>query len=231
MNLEEFLQTKEDYKNALIGTIFADGYIEAKRTNGDNCNSYLEITHTSKNLDYLLFKKQLIENFTGKEVSISQHNKKNNTKEYSLFRLTTKKHEWFTELREAIYDNTKKPRIKLFKKEYIDKINELGLLLLYLDDGTLKMRYYPGTSKIRECRVTFCLDSFTFNELKYFQQKLFEKYGIKSRMYRHTKSEDLSRGFRIWMNTENTNKFMCVINKFYDLIPSMKYKFVKYYSL
>lgn len=231
MNLKEILQTKEDYKNALIGTIFADGYIEAKRTKGDKCNSYLEITHTSKNLDYLKFKKNLLEEFTKNEVLLSEHNKNTNNKSYSLFRLCTKKHEWFTELRETIYDNRTKPRIKLFKKELINNMNILGLFLLYLDDGTLRVRYYQGTDKIRECRCTFCLDSFTFNELIYFKNYLFEKYNIKTGIYRHTKCDDLNRGFRLWTNTENTKKLMELFDDFYNLIPSMNYKFVKYYSL
>lgn len=68
---------------------------------------------------------------------------------------------------------------------------------MYLDDGTLRVRFYEGTSRIRECRVTFCLDSFTFNEINYFREYLKTKYNIDSGVYRHTKSDDLNRGYRI----------------------------------
>ena len=227
MNLEMNI---EDIKNALLGTIFADGSIGKSRTDGsrNGTNGELEITHTSRNLDYLKLIKSLLERIDGIKVRISEHNKKTELKTYTLYRLCTNRHVWFTELRKDIYDSN---RIKLFPKKYIDKFNVLSLLFLYLDDGTLRVRMYEGTSKIREIRATFCLDSFTLEELNYFRTYLKDKYNIDSRVYRHSKVKDLNRGFRVWLNTLNTNKFMDLINQYYDLVPSMQYKFTKYYSL
>lgn len=228
MNLQNL--SIEDIKNALLGTIFADGSIGKRRTDGskNGTNGELEITHTSKNLDYLKLIKGLLERIDGIKVRISEHNKKTEAKLYTLYRLNTNRHIWFTELRDNIYDSN---RIKCFSKEYIDKFNILSLLFLYLDDGTLRVRMYEGTSKIRETRVTFCLDSFTLDELNYFRTHLKNKYDINSHIYRHSKMKDLNRGFRVWLNTFNTNKFMNLINEYYDLVPSMQYKFTKYYSL
>ena len=228
MNLKEM--NIEDIKNALLGTVFADGSIGKVRTDGsrNGTNGELEITHTSKNLDYLKLIKSFLEKIEGIKVRISEHNKKTELKTYTLYRLNTNRHIWFTELRNDIYDSN---RIKKFPKEYIDKFNILSLLFLYLDDGTLRVRMYEGTSKIREVRVTFCLDSFTLDELNYFRSYLKNKYNIDSRIYRHSKMKDLNRGFRIWLNTLNTNKFMNLIVQFYNLVPSMQYKFTKYYSL
>ena len=227
MNLEMNI---EDIKNALLGTIFADGSIGKSRTDGsrNETNGELEITYTSRNLDYLRLIKSLLERIDGIKVRISEHNKKTESKTYTLYRLCTNRHVWFTELRKDIYDSN---RIKLFPKKYIDKFNVLSLLFLYLDDGTLRVRMYEGTSKIREIRATFCLDSFTLEELNYFRTYLKDKYNIDSHIYRHSKVKDLNRGFRVWLNTLNTNKFMDLINQYYDLVPSMQYKFTKYYSL
>ena len=228
MNLQEI--NIEDIKNALLGTIFADGSIGKVRTDGskNGTNGQLEITHTSKNLDYLKLIKQLLERIEGIKVRITEHNKKTETKLYTLYRLTTNRHPWFTELRKEIYSTN---RVKLFPKKFIDKFNVLSLLFLYLDDGTLRVRMYEGTSKVRETRVTFCLDSFTLEELNYFRKYLRNKYGIDSHIYRHSKMKDITRGFRIWLNTLNTTKFMQLITNYYDLVPSMQYKFTKYYSL
>ena len=205
MNLQEI--NIEDIKNALLGTIFADGSIGKVRTDGskNGTNGELEITHTSKNLDYLKLIKQLLERIEGIKVRITEHNKKTETKLYTLYRLTTNRHPWFTELRKEIYSTN---RVKLFPKKFIDKFNVLSLLFLYLDDGTLRVRMYEGTSKVRETRVTFCLDSFTLEELNYFRKYLRNKYGIDSHIYRHSKMKDIARGFRIWLNTLNTTKFM-----------------------
>lgn len=228
MNLQEI--NIEDIKNALLGTIFADGSIGKVRTDGskNGTNGELEITHTSKNLDYLKLIKQLLERIEGIKVRITEHNKKTETKLYTLYRLTTNRHPWFTELRKEIYSTN---RVKLFPKKFIDKFNILSLLFLYLDDGTLRVRMYEGTSKVRETRVTFCLDSFTLEELNYFRKYLRNNYDIDSHIYRHSKMKDITRGFRIWLNTLNTTKFMQLITNYYDLVPSMQYKFTKYYSL
>lgn len=228
MNLSEL--NIEYIKNALLGTIFADGSLGKVRTDGsrNGTNADLEISHTSKNLDYLKLIKDLLERIEGIKVSISEHNKKTENKTYSLYRLRTNRHEWLTSIRRDIYSEN---RIKKFPKEYIDKFNVLSLLFLYLDDGTLKVRFYEGTSKVRETRVTFCLDSFTLEELNYFRKWLKLNCDLDTKIYRHSKMKDLNRGFRIWMNTLNTNKFMNIINQFYNLVPSMQYKFTQFYSL
>jgi hypothetical protein len=226
--LKEFIENKEEAKKALMGTILADGSIQKARTKSYINKTYVEITHTSKNLDYLKAKKEVFEMLDDTTCSIKEHNKVTKEKTYSLFRLTTSSNSYFKEVRDILYDNN---RIKKFPKEVIDNFNDLSLLFLYLDDGTLKVKYYEGTSKIREVRITFCLDSFTYEELKYFQEYLLNKYNIKTGIYRHTKNLPLNRGFRIWMNTENTKKYMEIINKFYNCIPSMQYKFLQYYSL
>lgn len=229
MNLNEFIKTEQDAKNCLIGTIFADGSLGKQRTDGskNGTNVDLEITHTSKNLDYLQLIKQILEKIDGIKCSISQHNKITENKIYSLYRLRTNRHKWLTDLRNKIYEN----RIKKFPYNIYKDISDLGLFFMYLDDGTLRVRCYEGTSRIRECRITFCLDSFTIDELNQFRVFLKQKYDIDTKVYRHSKNLSLDRGFRIWTNTFNTKKFMEIFDKFYDLVPSMQYKFIKYYSL
>lgn len=226
--LKEFIKNEEYAKNAILGTIFADGSITKARKKSYIKKSYLEVTHTSKNLDYLKELKSVLEDVLNIKCRIVEHSKHSENKTYLLYRLCTESNEWFAEIRDSIYS---KNRIKTFPSKYIELFNELSLLFLYLDDGTLKVRFYEGTSKIREARITFCLDSFTYEELQYFQKYLLNKYNIKTGIYRHSKNMELNRGFRIWANTENTKKFMENIDKYYQCIPSMQYKFLKYYSL
>ena len=226
--LKEFVNNEQEAKKALMGTILADGSIQKERTKAYITKTYVEITHTSKNLDYLKAVKELFEMIPDVTCSIKEHSKNTDNKKYSLYRLTTNSTEYFKEVRDILYT---KDRVKLFPKSVIDSFNSLSLLLLYLDDGTLKVRYYEGTSRLREARVTFCLDSFTLNELKYFQEYLKKTYDIDTKVYRHSKNMPLDRGFRIWMNTENTKKFMSIIDKYYSSVPSMQYKFLQFYSL
>lgn len=225
--LNEFIKTKEEAWNALLGTVIADGSIAKARGKSYHTKTYLEITHTSKNLDYLKVIKELLF-YLGINSSITEHNKKTENKTYTLFRLSTESTEDFIQLRNILYDSD---RNKKFPKEIIDRFTDLSLFFSYLDDGTLKVRYYEGSSKVREYRATFCFDSFTLEELQYFRNWLKSRYDIDTHIYRHSKNMPLNRGFRIWTNTLNTEKLMKVFNKYYDLVPSMKYKFCKYYTL
>jgi hypothetical protein len=231
--LRDFIQNEEEAKKALLGTILADGSIQKERYTASNKTSYrlttyIEITHTSKNLDYLKEVKSIFEMIEGVKCKITEHNKVSKNKTYTLYRLVTNSTKYFKELRDILYDDK---RIKLFPKGTIDTFNDMSLLLLYLDDGTLRVRFYENSNKRREARISFCLDSFTVDELNYFRQYLKNKYDIDSHIYRHSKSLPINRGFRVWLNTINTEKFMSIINKYYECVPSMQYKFTKYYSL
>lgn len=231
--LKEFVKNENEAKVALLGTILADGSIQKERyTSSNNIRykdkTYIEITHTSKSLDYLKEVGELFKMIEGVTYKIVAHNKVTKDKVYSLYRLYTNSVPYFSKLRNILYNNN---RIKLFPKEIINSMTDLSLLLLYLDDGSLKVRYYKDSLRIREVRITFCLDSFTVEELEYFRVFLKEKYNIDSHIYRHSKNMELNRGFRIWLNTQNTKRFMSVIDKFYNQVPSMNYKFTKYYSL
>lgn len=228
--IDEFIKNEDDAKAALIGTFFGDGCIEKQRTPKGKASC--EITHTARNIDYLELKKDIFEKISGFKCMIKIHNKNIKEKNYQLFRLSTNRHDWLTELRDNLYEICDRKRIKHFRKDYIDKMSDFGLLLLYLDDGCLKAQCRrKDKSHITEFRVTFCLESFTLDELNYFRDWMLNKYGIESKIYRHYKYEDPSFGYRIWLNTKNSKKMMNVIDKFYDLVPSMKYKFIKYYPL
>lgn len=229
MDLSKFIKTEKDAKDAMIGTILCDGSLGKQRTDGsvNGTNADLEITHTSKNLDYLKLKHDLLA-IIGINSNITEHSKRTSEKKYVLYRLFTCRNPWLTSLRKILYDEQ---RHKLLPKQIVDNLSDLALFFMYLDDGTLKVRCYEGTSRIRELRAAFCTDRFTLDEVLYLRQHLFDKYGIKTKYYRHSKNMPSNRGFRLWMNTENTNKLMLLFDKYYDLVPSMRYKFVKYYSL
>lgn len=223
MSLDDF--TLDELRNGFLGTVLADGCVSKIRNRYKN--SCFEVTHTSKNIDYLKFKQEILKRL-GIDSTLTPHNKRIEDKEYFLIRLYARTSEWFTELRRELYDDK---GIKHLPESYLRKLNLLSLFLMYLDDGTLKIRYYEGTSRIREIRVTLCLDRFTIRELLPFRDWLKETFGVDTKYYRHSRRMEPGRGFRLWTNTENTKKLMSLIDSFYNSIPSMNYKFVRYYSM
>lgn len=223
MNLKEIIKTDADLYGALIGTIFADGHISKIRNRYKNC--CCEITHTEIHLDYLKFKKQLFEMIPDLIVTISPHNKKTQFKTYYLYRLMTRCNPYFTEIRNRVYDNQ---GVKHFPIDEIKKMNDLGLFLMYLDDGCLKVKYKEGTMILKEAKTEWALCSFSLNEIIDFENWLLEKYGIKMRHYKSNCVNLTDAGYILYTNTENTKKFMDVIDKFDGLVPSFNYKFLKH---
>lgn len=229
MELKNLFKTEEEIKGALVGTIFADGFIEKQRT--PKGRGSCEIVHTSKNLDYLQFKKELFEMLPEFKCTIKPHNKKTKEKEYLLYRLSTNRTDWLTYLRDTLYTIENGKREKHLTKEIVDQITELGFLLLYLDDGCLKVKYNKK-GEPRQFIMTLCLECFRKPELEYLLSVINKMFDVEFRMYRHYKYEDKPDiGWRPWISTKGTLKIMEKLNKYYELIPSMKYKFPKYYLL
>ncbi len=229
MNLKELFNNEFEIKSALLGTILADGSINKQRT--PKGRSSCEITHTSKNLDYLQFKKELFELLPDCKCTIKPHNKTTKDKTYLLYRLSTNRTDWITQLREDLYITKNNKRIKIVPDEYINKFTEFTFLLMYLDDGCLRIKYNKQGIPT-QFRITLCLESFSLEELIKITNKFNQIFEVEFRMYKHYKYEDRPNyGYRPYISTKGTLKIMEFLDKYYNLIPSMNYKFPKYYLL
>lgn len=229
MKLNKLFENTKEIENALLGTIFADGSLNKQVT--PNGRASCEITHTSKNLDYLQFKKELFELLPECKCTIKPHNKKAKQKTYLLYRLATNRTDWLTSVRNDIYEIKDNKRVKHLPKDYIDRFNIISFLLLYLDDGCLRVKYKKN-GEPSQFRMTLCLESFPKEELEYLIQWINKTFDVEFHMYHHYKYEEHPElGWRPWISTKGTMKIMEKLNQFYDLIPSMQYKFPKYYLL
>ena len=222
MNLKEIIKNEFDAESAIIGTLIADGSISYERRSSKGS---VEITHTARNLDYLKLKKDIFELIPGVVCNIKPHNKITPDKTYELFRLSTNNHDLFSSYRDELYIKDGNRRRKLLIRKHLDAMSDFGLFLLYLDDGTIKVRFYDGTNKIREIRVMLCLDSFRMDEQIMMRDWFREKYNISPNINKH------GNGLRLVFNTQKTKDFLSIISKYQDLVPSMKYKFLEYYNL
>lgn len=222
MNLKEFVEDQYEAEKAMIGTILADGSISYSRRNSKGS---LEVTHTARNLDYLKLKKELFEMIDGVVCTIKPKNKITPEKTYELFRVSTNNHDIFSKYRDLLYVKINDKRVKTIPAEVLEEMSDFGLFLMYLDDGTIRVRFYDGTDRIREIRVTLCLESFSIEELIVMRKWFEDRYNISPNINKH------GNGFRLVFNTQKTRDFLKIISKYQDLVPSMKYKFLEYYNL
>ncbi len=222
MNLKEIIQNENDAESAIIGTLIADGSISYERRSSKGS---VEITHTARNIDYLKLKKEIFEFLPGVVCNIRPHNKVTPEKTYELFRLSTNNNDIFSGYRNDMYVKDGDKRRKLLLRKHLDKMSDFGLFLLYLDDGTMKVRFYDGTDRIREIRIMLCLDSFKLDEQIMMRDWFKERYNISPNINKH------GNGLRLVFSTQKTKDFLSIISKYQDLVPSMKYKFLEYYNL
>jgi DNA polymerase III gamma/tau subunit len=110
---------------------------------------------------------------------------------------------------------------------YLDQLDELGLALWYLDDGSLITanhkyeRVSGGTSIYPATRSTFSTHCFSTEEVAETCRWLHERWGIKSRMSR------TSKGPVIWLTLAGTARLHELIAP--HVPPCMEYKLLPQY--
>lgn len=119
----------------LIGSMLGDGCV--KKQNKNSKNYIFKEDHSVAQADYLVWKQRMMKEFD----AVMPHtlDKKPD--------FSTSIHPIFSKLRQEIYNESgiygKKAYIPL---HYIEKLDELGLLIWYLDDGDLNKYKYPSIS-------------------------------------------------------------------------------------
>jgi LAGLIDADG DNA endonuclease family len=111
---------------------------------------------------------------------------------------------------EKIYDMCFKNGIKTVTEQWIDSLNEDGIAMWFMDDGT------SSFSK-NNVMVRFSTLSFPKKQLVLLQRRLTD-FGISTTLQKHSDGE----GYVIYIRQSSVNKFMDLIEPF--IIECMKYK-------
>jgi hypothetical protein len=116
-------------KQILIGSLLGDGSISVTNQKTKRC--VFAEGHGDPQLDYLYWKKEKLE--------ILKPSLKNVDKK-SITGIQTPSHPMFYDLREKFYPSFKKCRKTLVPTDIISQIDYLGLLVYFLDDGSILKR-------------------------------------------------------------------------------------------
>lgn len=186
-----------EQKQLILGTCLADGHLFKKN---ENRNAALSIKHSVKQKAWAELKFETLKEFvrTSPTIQVSKLGEK--THKCISFRTLT--HDYFTYLYNLIYDENKEKHLNL---ETLNKIDALGLAVMYMDDGTAH----------HNCR-DFCFDCFSFEEQKVFCKYLKNKYDIEARVIKYKDK------FRTRIIRKSVPKFQEIIRPF--VIDEMKYK-------
>lgn len=183
--------------------------------NGTICsNNVMKLSHGIVQEDYLKWKIGLL----------NKHGLKNNGIKYytSSCGYNKGKQVCYTQLKII-------PFIKMLRKimykpiksytKLINRIDDLGLAIWYMDDGSLDNRKYSdGTYHGFYIKISTCLPKEQCNEII---EKIYQKFNIKFYIFHEGRKED---SFSLCCGTQEGIKFIKIVEPYVKQIPSMLYK-------
>ncbi|MBU6390907.1 MAG: hypothetical protein KGJ87_08805 [Planctomycetota bacterium] len=211
--------TKEE-KRVLLALCIGDGYVREK-TNGVTKMMYGEfsVTHCPEQLAYLEWKLNKIHSILGgkKPKIYSQYRRQSKDGKRPLFDKCIKKgHPYFKVLRRFLYQNG----VKTLRRQVLNKLSLLGIIIWYLDDGSLNKLYNRQTNKIKTYHVKISLKG-NYSQIVEIQTYFKEVWNLNWRINK-TMNQD---NYVLRMGKHEGEKFLKLIYPFVKAeIPSMLYK-------
>lgn len=188
----------------IIGMILGDGYIS--KYYPKRANSFLGCRQSKKQKEFLLYKKEQLENL-GFKVSKLYDTTNKYGKSFTIM-CTDKK--LFNQLRLVLYPKNN----KTIKRKWLNKMSAKDLAVWYMDDGSL-------TKRGKSAYCSLHTNGFNKKEhdilIKYFKQK----WNINPTL-RVVKRKDRNQSFFLTFSVEETKKFLDIVRPY--VIKSMFYK-------
>lgn len=150
--------TEEEFQ-VFLGTIYGDSYI---RIPSDSRNASGHFAHSLAQQNYCIWKYEKLKRFCSEPKFVSEVDKRSG-KTYYAVDVRIKAHPLFTELYPSLY----KDKIKYINKALFEKIEPLGLAVLFMDDG-----YYDNGS------YSIATNCFSDEDISIIQQILQEKFNL-----------------------------------------------------
>lgn len=208
---------RNEIKSALIGMIIGDGCLSkfTGRTGNKVGNAYFQMTHCKKQYDYMLWKKDILDNIS--KCKIWENDKKiPNGKIYESYHLRSQSNPVYTGLYNRFYQYSKKS-----VDEYIVKmLTPLALAIIYMDDGCLGKaapKYY-----IKET-FYLCLDNFDYANLFLIKKSLKLKFDLDWNINKTSK-----KYYQLRLLNRDNQKFVDIIYPYIEQVNCMKYKLGSY---
>lgn len=191
------VSSKKERRAILAGLMLGDG--------GRTKNNFY-IGHSMKQKDYALFKSDLLQKITGKEVNIRE---RTNKLGYSNIRVEPKLIPLTKRLVRELWKNGEKK----ISRNFLNYLSLESIAIWFMDDGSKSFKKRNG--KVHAVEVT--LNTYLSKEdneiiIHYFKEVWGIKWGLNK-----SKSH-----YRLRMGTREARKFFKLISPY--IIPSMQYK-------
>ena len=204
--------TAKDITFALYGLFLGDGSYSS---------GTIRVDHTNKQRFYVEWLEKML-HAMGVDVTTRYDYTKTTTFGeclYSGLRIKVP-HRFYFESQHKCFDDGGK---KIISQYVMDNINELGLLLWFLDDGQWHVSFKDGSAKRFGYLNT---QSFTYEENVIIRDMFKRRFDIDLRI--HTDNSGFVRQgdvvyYRLYFNADNFRKFYDIVRPFLDYIPEQFY--------
>lgn len=208
--------TENDVSSLLYGLFLGDGCYH---------NGWLIIDHTNKQKSYVLWLKEIF-NICNFKTGLKENYEKTTIfgkYTYTTLRIKVRKEDFEKDNR--CFDEN---HHKIISDYVLDNISIFGLLLWYLDDGSLIV------NTERSSRFAYLnTQSFTYNENVKIVNMFKNRFDIDLKIHTDTSGFDKSKKYyRIYFSSKSFCKFIDIIRKYIPYIPKeLLYKFDLKYKI
>lgn len=209
--------SKKEIHYALLGNLLGDAYLRKNL----KTQHWVESVHTNKQRDYVVWLKDIYEEWGLRTTSRFDFKKKTNYGEFTYSQVSCKLQTNRHVEHNRLYN---KKGIKYFSKYIAKRINVFGLLLWWLDDGSLTVHKKAHGSVSRH--GSLATHNFEYDSQIRIQKMFKERFRIDVKIYKAKKGT-----FYIYFNATNFRKFFDLLRPYLHTIPtSMAYKFNMQYA-
>lgn len=216
--LKDFSEKEITY--SLYGLFLGDGYYN---------NGWIRNKHTNKQRFYCEWLKEIFSNYGLKIYSRFDYICHTTFGDYMYSNVDIKvpKKFYFETQNKCFNDNGK----KIISDYVLNNINELGLMLWFLDDGHL----HVSTQENRTKRFAYLnTQSFTYEENEKIKDMFKNRFDINLKIHKDKSGFEKYKDviyYRLYFNAENFRKFFDLVRPYLKYIPkdfyykfNMKYK-------
>lgn len=209
--------TRNEIKSAIIGMIIGDGCLSKHKGKKGKVggNAYFQMKHCKAQYDYMLWKKEILENVS--KCKIWKNDSKKDGKVYEAYRLYSRANPTYTKLYSRFY---KYPGRKSIDEYLVKMITPLALAIMYMDDGCCGKeapKYY-----IKET-FYLCLDNYDYANLFLIKKSLKIKFDLDWNINKTSR-----KYYQLRLLNKHNEKFIEIIKPYVEQVPCMIYKLGSY---
>ena len=191
----------------ILGSFLGDGHISS------NCE--FVVSHCDKQKEYLFWKYKNLQNNVNHKPKKVAWNGGTNNRDHRLvgWSFRTIKHDKLASL-ESLYTRNDGRRIKTVSRELLSELNDIGLAVWFMDDGSSQI-----PRKNTRPLSRFYTNAFSVEDINILQECLLGKWGIHSKRCSYRGKEIL-----IHLNSDNTSILFSIIGDIVNSISCMRGK-------